>query len=141
MDSGSALSKDALKSWTAAPAGMTETSANRIDPNGIPVLDFNRSSYNNYTSDRWLTSASYLIFKNLTLSYNLPKQWMTVLGGAVSGVSVKFSAENLFTISARKGLNPQYLFTTVGSSSENIGSTQSTYVTSRVFNLGLSIDF
>ncbi|WP_262278846.1 SusC/RagA family TonB-linked outer membrane protein [Hallella absiana] len=141
MDSGSALSKDALKSWTAAPAGMTETSANRIDPNGIPVLDFNRSSYNNYTSDRWLTSASYLIFKNLTLSYNLPKQWMTVLGGAVSGVSVKFSAENLFTVSARKGLNPQYLFTAVGGSSENIGSTQSTYVTSRVFNLGLSIDF
>ena len=141
MDSGSALSKDALKSWTAAPAGMTETSANRIDPNGIPVLDFNRSSYNNYTSDRWLTSASYLIFKNLTLSYNLPKQWMTVLGGAVSGVSVKLSAENLFTISARKGLNPQYLFTTVGGTSENIGSTQSTYVTSRVFNLGLSIDF
>lgn len=120
---------------------MTETSANRIDPNGIPALDFNRSSYNNYTSDRWLTSASYLIFKNVTLSYSLPKQWMSVFNGAISGVNVKFSGENLFTVSARKGLNPQALFKTVDGTSENIGSTQSTYVTSRVFNLGLSIDF
>ncbi|MGI6233390.1 MAG: SusC/RagA family TonB-linked outer membrane protein [Prevotella sp.] len=141
MDSGSALHEDVLNSWNSVPDGMTETSANRIDPDGIPALDFNRSSYNNYTSDRWLTSASYLIFKNLSLSYSLPKKWMSVFAGAISGVNVKVSAENLFTISARKGLNPQSLFTTVDGTSENIGSTQNTYVTSRVFNIGLSIDF
>lgn len=67
--SASAQHTDLLKSWSGVPAGMTETSANRIDPNGIPVIDHNLSKYNNDTSDRWLTSASYLVMKNITLSY------------------------------------------------------------------------
>ena len=71
--SASANHKDILKSWNGVPEGMTETSPNRLDPNGIPVIDFNRSTNNNDTSDRWLTSADYLIFKNINLSYNLPK--------------------------------------------------------------------
>ncbi len=138
---GSALSSDVLKAWKAAPEGMTETSANRIDPNGVPRLDFSRDSQLNATSDRWLTNASYLVFKNLSLSYDLPKAWMKVFDGAVSGLQVKVSAENLFTLASRKGLNPQYLNNSVGSSTENIGSVQTTYVTARVFNIGLAINF
>lgn len=132
MDSGTALHSDVLNAWKGVPAGMTETSANRIDPKGIPAMDFNRSSRNNATSDRWFTSASYLIFKNLSLSYDLPKNWINSLGGAVSGVSVKVSAENLFTLTSRKGLNPQYSF---------VGKTDDTYVSARVFNVGLSVNF
>lgn len=52
---------------------MTETSPNRIDPNGIPRIDYYKSSDLNATSDRWLVSSSYLVFKNLSLSYELPK--------------------------------------------------------------------
>lgn len=132
MSSGSALHKDALKSWNGVPEGMTETSANRIDADGIPVLDFNRDTYNNATSDRWLTNASYLVFKNLSLSYQLPKHWLNVFNGAISGLDVKVSAENLFTLTGRKGMNPQYNFT---------GGSDDTYVTARVFNIGLSVNF
>ncbi len=139
--SGAALSVDAQDAWKAVPAGMTEASANRIDPNGVPRLDFSRDVQLNATSDRWLTSASYLVFKNLSLSYDLPKTWMNVFDGAISGVQVKVSAENLFTLASRKGLNPQYLNNSLDNSSENIGSVQTTYVTARVFNIGLAINF
>lgn len=130
MSSGSALHKDALKSWDGVPEGMTETSANRIDPNGVPALDFNRSTDNNATSDRWLTSASYLVFKNLNLSYSLPKSWMNRWG--ISGLTLTAGIENLFTVTARKGLNPQFSFN---------GTSDDTYVTARVYNLGLTVKF
>jgi len=132
MSSGSALHKDALKSWNGVPEGMTETSANRIDPNGTPLMDYNLSTYNNATSDRWLTSASYLVFKNISLSYNLPKSLLTPLNGAISGVTLNAGVENLLTITGRKGMNPQYSF---------MGGYDDTYVTARVFNFGLSVNF
>lgn len=130
MSSGTALHKDVLQSWNGVPEGMSETSANRIDPNGLPALDFNRSTDNNAVSDRWLTSASYLVLKNLNFSYNLPKKWMNQWG--ISGLMLTAGIENLFTVTARKGLNPQYSFN---------GGSDDTYVTARVYNFGLTVKF
>ena len=127
--SSSALHKDVLNSWTAAPNGMTATSADRIDPNGTPILDFNGSTDNNAVSDRWLTSSSYLIMKNIMLTYRLPKSLVTKWG--LGGVSLKAGVENLFTLTSRKGLNPQYSFA---------GGSDDTYVSARVFNFGLTVD-
>ena len=127
--SASALHKDVLNSWSGAPDGMTATSANRIDPNGTPILDFNGSNDNNAISDRWLTSSSYLIMKNIMLTYRLPKALVTKWG--LGGVSVKAGVENLFTLTGRKGLNPQYSFA---------GGSDDTYVSARVFNFGLTVD-
>jgi len=128
--SGSAIHKDALKAWQTEPANITD--ANRIDADGTPQMNYNRSSKNNATSDRWLTSANYLVMKNISLSYNLPKSWLNSLGGVVSGVTLTAGVENLFTLTARQGLNPQYNFT---------GGYDETYVTARVYNFGLSVNF
>jgi hypothetical protein len=128
--SSSAQHKDILKSWSGVPEGMTETSANRIDPNGTPVIDHNLSSYNNAVSDRWLTNASYLVMKNITLTYNLPKDIVRSWG--LTGVSVNAGIENAFTVTARKGLNPQYSFS---------GTQDATYTTARIFNVGATVRF
>ena len=128
--SAAALHKDILGSWDGVLAGMTATSPNRIDPHGIPIIDFNQSNENNSLSDRWLTSASYLIMKNIMLTYRLPKTLVSSWG--LGGVSVKAGVENLFTVTSRKGLNPQYNFK---------GGSDDTYVSARVFNFGLSVDF
>ena len=128
--SAGALHVDALKSWNGVPEGMTETSPNRIDPNGIPAMDFHYSSDNNSTSDRWLTSGSYFIFKNLNIAYNVPAKLIKAMG--LQGLSIMGSVDNLFTLTSRKGLNPQYSF---------IGTQDATYVTARAFNLGLNIKF
>ena len=128
--SASANHKDVLGSWNGVPEGMTETSPDRIWAGGIPVLDFHRSSDNNATSDRWLTSASYFVFKNLTLSYDIPKTIINSWG--IEGVTLTFGAENLWTHTSRKGLNPQYSFS---------GGYDDTYVTARVINFGLAVNF
>ncbi|MBR1706660.1 MAG: SusC/RagA family TonB-linked outer membrane protein [Bacteroidales bacterium] len=129
-NSAGALHKDVLKSWNGRPEGMTETSADRIDPNGMPVFDMNLSSYNNATSDRWLTDASYLVLKNVTLSYSLPASITRPLG--VQGISVNAGIENAFTLTARQGINPQYSFS---------GGQDATYITARIFNVGAVLKF
>ena len=101
---------------------------------GLPYLkdciDYYKSSDLNATSDRWLVSSSYLVFKNLSLSYELPKKWMKNLG--IEGLMLNAGVENLFTLTARKGLNPQYSFN---------GGSDDTYVTARVYNFGLTVKF
>lgn len=129
--SPSALHKDVLNAWQAAPEGMTETSANRIDPNGIPRFDLSsQNSYSQGVSNRWLQNSSYFVLKNINLKYDFPKRWVTALG--VAGLSVYGSVENAFTITALKGMNPQYKFN---------GTMDNTFVTARVYTFGLNLKF
>ena len=128
--SASANHVDLMNSWSGVPAGMTEDSPNRIDPDGLPQLDFQYSTYNNATSDRWLTSASYFVVKNITLSYSLPKLLINKAG--LQALTLTAGVENLATFTARKGLNPQFNFS---------GGSDDTYVTARVFNFGLQLQF
>ena len=122
------LHEDVLNSWNGVPAGMTETSPDRIKKDGIPELNYKTYSTNNAASSRWLTSADYLVLKNLTLSYQLPKNWVKKLDLQNVGLSV--SCENLFTLTARQGMNPQ----------QSMSGTQSNYlVTPRVFSVGLNV--
>lgn len=131
--SGTPSSKheDLAKAWTQAPAGMKEDAANRIDPNGIPQVNTARSSDNNAgTTDRWLISGNYLVLKNLSVSYQLPKKWIAPL--SLQGVTLSANVENLKTWSARQGLNPQ----------QSRGGVQSNYlVTPRVMTLALNVRF
>ena len=121
---------DILNSWKGAPAGMTETSANRIDPNGIPEINSVNSNYNNATSSRWLTSADYLIFKNLSLSYQFPRKFAQKL--TLQGIGLTAACENLFTLTARQGMNPQ----------QSYSGGQSNYlVTPRVYTIALKLNF
>jgi hypothetical protein len=127
------LHAEAADGWTIEKA--TENDA--IDPNGIPQLNNAPTIPGtaieadlNATSSRWLTSASYLILKNLNLSYELPKS--LVRKADLEGVALTLACENLFTKTARKGMNPQ----------QNFSGTQSnTFVTARVFTLGVNIKF
>jgi hypothetical protein len=120
---------DVLNSWNGVPAGMTETSADRVKKDGIPEFNYSTSTDNNAgTTSRWLTSADYLVMKNITLSYQLPKNWVKKLDLQNVGLSV--SCENLFTWTARQGMNPQQSFS----------GTQSNYlVTPRVFSFGVQV--
>jgi hypothetical protein len=122
------LHSDVLKSWNGVPEGMTETSANRVDPNGIPQINSQNDADNNASSSRWLTSSNYLVFKNLSLNYNLPRKWMHSIGLQSAGLNVTF--ENLVTFTARQGMNPQQSFS---------GSQGNYLVTPRVFSVGVNV--
>jgi TonB-linked SusC/RagA family outer membrane protein len=119
---------DIMNSWKAVPEGITETSENRIAPNGIPMINSTSSADNNATSSRWLTSSDYLVLKNITLSYQLPKRWAKTIDLQEIGISA--NCENLFTLTARQGMNPQQAFD---------GSQYNYLVTPRVFSIGVTV--
>ncbi len=60
------------------------------------------STANAGESDYYLEDASYLRFREITLTYNLPESF---LGGKVGG-NIYITGQNLFTISDYSGLNP-----------------------------------
>lgn len=122
--------KDILKSWTAIPEGMTEESADRIWYKGIPQVNSSMNSTNNTTSSRWLTDASYLVLKNINMSYSLPKAWVNAL--TLESIRLNFSCENAFTCTKRRGMNPQQSFN---------GYQYNYLVTPRVFTFGIDVKF
>lgn len=122
--------KDIMNAWKGAPAGMTETSADRIDPNGIPEINSTHSNYNDATSSRWLVSSDYLILKNISLSYQFPRKFAQAL--TLQGIGITAACENLFTITARQGMNPQQSYS---------GGQANYLVTPRVYTVALKLNF
>lgn len=122
--------EDIMKSWNGVPEGMTEDSPNRIWANGVPQINSDQSSDNNAISSRWLTSANYLVLKNLYLSYDLPKEWTRAI--YMEGIRVNLSCENVFTSTKRRGMNPQ----------QSIDGYQYNYLMMpRVFTIGIDVKF
>jgi len=122
------LHTDLLKAWNGVPAGMTATSADRIDPKGTPVVDFARSDRVNGTSTRFLQDGSYLVIKNIALNYRVPK---TLLGKLdISSLSLNLGVENLATFTKLKGMNPQQAFN---------GTNDHAYITPRTVSFGINL--
>lgn len=122
---------DIFNSWTEAPEGLDMDNASaRINKDINPQVNSQYSSYDNATSSRWLTSASYLQFKNLAVSYSFPKVVTEPL--KLQGLNLGFSVENLFTATKRKGINP---------ASSYAGDQYDYFVVSRVFSFNLTARF
>jgi hypothetical protein len=68
-----------------------------------PRLDI--SSNNQASSQFWLDNLAYLRMKNLMLGYTLPKKLTRKF--FAENLRVYYSAENLFTITAYRGLDPE----------------------------------
>ena len=116
---GTALSTDILNRWQQ-PGDVTD----------IPRMDASQTANFNATSDRWLVDSSYFNLKRINFSYNLPENLLSSLD--VSTAQFYVSAENVFSINARKGLNIQQEFN---------GTTANVYTPSRVVTVGLNVKF
>ena len=119
------------KYWTGIPAGMTETSADRISTTATPRIDGYWNTYTNATSTRFLISGNYLIVKNVNLAYSFPKRWVNSIG--LGGITLSASVDNLWTFTAKKGMNPQQAWS---------GLVYGSYVnTPRVSTVGVKVNF
>ncbi len=126
-----AIHKDVLGSWEGIPEGMTENSVDRIDSNGIPVIDYARNNYTSgATSTRWLHDASYLVVKNISLAYDMPKETMSKIG--LKGMRFTATVENLATFTKMDGMNPQQTYN---------GVLYNTWITPRTFTFGVNVAF
>lgn len=127
-ESVGAIHSDLLNSWNGVPEGMTATSPDRIKKDGIPRIDYATNSNVNATSTRFLKDASYLVIKNVALSYNLPAR--LVQRANVQGVALTLSTDNLATFTSLQGMNPQQGYA---------GINNNQFVTARVVSLGVNL--
>lgn len=90
---GRGFHADLLKAWTPQNKGSN-----------IPRMQFN-DDYTAASSDRFLTSASYLSLQNINFGYTLPVS-ITRRSG-IEKIRVYFAGENLWLWSKRQGLDPR----------------------------------
>lgn len=89
-----------------------------------------------HTTNQYLQNAAYCRLKNLSISYDLPKQWLK--NTKLEQVRVFFSGENLITFTKLKGMfDPEVIFANNNYNSE--GGKQ--YPMNKVYSLGMQITF
>jgi hypothetical protein len=88
--------------------------------------------------DRFLTSSDYLCLNNLAIGYNLPKSLVTPL--SLRGIRVYVAGENLFLLTARKGMDPRYNLG-IGSMTSGGGLASGSYSAMRSITAGLTVTF
>ena len=84
----------------------------------------------NQTSTRFLISSSYISLRYLTFGYTLPSKWTDAM--KMKGIRIYFQGENLWYLSARKGMDVRKYFS---------GATGNTYSALRTISGGVNITF
>ncbi len=92
-------------------------------------------NYNSIVNDRFVFDASYFRLKNLTLGYALPEKWAAAIHS--TGLSVFFTATNLFTVTRWPGIDPE----TIGSMVVDMGINDDPYPLARSFTFGVNLKF
>lgn len=100
LNGGRAKHADLLKAWKN-PGDVTD----------IPALTASGKDYSTLQSDRFLISSSALALKNIALNYNIEDKLVKKLG--LKGAAIGVMAENLFVLSARRGMNPMQSYSGV----------------------------
>lgn len=108
------------------------TSAQFADP-------ASKTNRNYIESTQFLQDGSYVRFKNVSISYTVPKEMLRL-----ANVKLTASAQNLFTITKYKGYDPEVTSTglaTTGTSDAYGGQDIGAYPSARSFTLALSATF
>ena len=84
-------------------------------------------------STQWLEDADFLRLQNVSISYLFPKKQTRF-----ADVSIGFSAQNLFTITKYKGMDPE---TSESTSDTEVGLDMGNYPSTRTFTFTLKLGF
>ncbi len=104
--------------------------ASRLNTGVAPAVYSDYNSNNTSASSRYIASSNYFIVKNIGLTYRLPRTVLNKIG--FTNISLNATVENLFTKTARKGMNPQQNWS---------GYVGDYMVTPRVFSFGVKVGF
>ncbi len=110
---------DLLDAWTK---GTNENS-------DIPRFQYD-DLYSSATSDRFLTSASYINISNINIGYTFPAKWWN---NKIQGLRVYVACDNVFYWSKRRGLDPRQSFSG--------GTTNVNYSPIRTISGGVTLTF
>lgn len=121
---GSNIHKDALNAWTPE---NTNTNIPRLD------TEYAVSQSN---VDCYLTSSNYLSLNNVTLGYTMPRRLVQKLD--LGGLRLYVAGENLFVLTARKGMDPRYSMG-IGGYTSGTGMASGNYSALRTITAGISL--
>lgn len=124
MNSGSNFLASSLNSWTESNKSTTVPRAIFNDPNG-----------NLKESDRFLEKGDFVRLRQLQLGYTLPTS--IVNKAHINNLRFYVSGENLFTITAYKGIDPEFSRASV----LNTGIDKFIYPFTRMFTIGAQLSF
>ena len=123
--SGAAISARVRDSWTPSNTNTTQ-----------PIFeDVSNFSTNTVPNSFYVENGSYLRMQNITLGYTLPARTLESIG--LTRVRISLAANNVFTITGYKGLDPGV----GGAADQNFGIDVGNYPITRSYNVGLSIGF
>ena len=91
-------------------------------------------SYGN--SSKWLENADYFRCENISVAYTLPRSMMKF-----ADVRLSFSAQNLFTITGYKGIDPAGIAFSDANVDNNNGIDMGAYPNPRTFTFGVRLSF
>ena len=128
QSAGSAMHKDLLDAWSP------ENKDSDIPRLSTAAID-DPSTGSQTTNTRFLTSSDYLQLNNITLGYTLPRNITRPL--QMQSIRVYVAGENLFVLTARKGMDPRFNLGVGGYTN----SQSSSYSTMRTVTAGISVTF
>ena len=130
-EAGKAMHRDLLDAWSPEnpTSNIPRLSNASVDDPGVGSQT---------PQDRFLTNSNYLCLNNLSLGYNLPKSLVTPL--SLRGIRVYVAGENLFLLTARKGMDPRYNLG-IGSMTSGGGLASGSYSAMRSITAGLTVTF
>lgn len=110
---------------------------NEGDITRIPRAVFGDPNQNSRISSRFIEDGSHLRLRNVTLSYNLPSEFLNRIN--VQAMSVYFSGQNLWILTDYSGYDPEV--NRDGGSAISQGIDYGTYPQARIFTGGLRLEF
>ena len=122
---------------TMIGASMFVTEKGYFEQVGVdmPTPNVENSNYGNST--KWLEDANYFRCENLSIAYTLPKEKTR----GVAALRFSVSAQNLFTITGYKGINPAGTAFSSGNVDVNNGLDMGAYPNPRTFTFGVRATF
>ncbi|HAO08339.1 MAG TPA: SusC/RagA family TonB-linked outer membrane protein, partial [Chryseobacterium sp.] len=116
---GGAWSTDILNRWTT-PGQITD----------VPAINSATYTNSNAASTRWLVDSDFLTWRQATLAYDFAQEIISPYG--ITGLKLMVTGENLWSKTARKGLEPAQTFN---------GTTSNRYTPARIITIGFNISF
>ena len=128
---GDANYRKEINPWTPT---NTDTTFPRLGYLSSPDRGINSNARGD--SDRWIEDGSFLRLRNVELGYSLPSNWLSK--ASIANARLYVSAQNLFTITKYKGLDPDVVGANVNLEP---GVDNGNYPSSRIISFGLSVGF
>lgn len=131
QSTGNAMHKDLLDAWSP-------TNSNSNIPRLSTAAADDPGTVSPTPIDRFVTSSNFLSLNNLQVGYSLPRNVLNKIG--INSLRVYFAGENLFLLTARKGLDPRYNYG-MGSMTSGQGLASGGYAAMRTITAGLNLKF